>query len=110
MLRVLIVENQLLLGAGLQTLLSDQTDLDVIGISPGNQFELVQAIRRIQPDVVFLDKDSYLTDATDLLAFLENFPKLRVIVASANHDVVHIYNKRETQFFQAADLFGIIRD
>lgn len=109
MLRVLIIENQLLLGAGLQSLLSGETDLDVIGISPRNQLELVREIRQLQPDIVFLDKDSRLTDATDLLTFLENFPELRVVVINANDHLVRIYNKRETRLCQATDLLGIIR-
>jgi len=108
-LRVLIVENHLLLGAALQQLLSEESDLDVIGISPHTQLELVQAIRRIHPDVVFLDEDNHLTDAIDLLAFLRNIPELRVIVVSTNHDVVHIFNKRETLLHHATDLFDIIR-
>ena len=110
MLRVLIVENQLLLGAGLQRLLSDETDLDVIGISPRNQLELVQEIRQLKPDVVFLDRDSRLIDATDLLSFLEDFLELRVVVINTNDHLAHIYNRRETQLCQATDLFDIIQE
>ena len=110
MLRVLIVENQLLLGAGLQNLLSGETDLDVIGISPRNQLELVQKIRQIQPDVVFLDKDSRLTDATDLLTFLENFSKLRVIVLNANDNLACIYIKKQTLVTPTARLISIVHD
>lgn len=109
-LRVLIVENQLLLGAGLQNLLSGETDLDVIGISPRNQLELVQKIRQIQPDVVFLDKDSRLTNATDLLTFLENFSKLRVIVVNANDNLAHIYIKKQILATPTAQLISIVRD
>lgn len=109
-LRVLVVENQLLLGAGLQNLLSGEIDLDVIGISPRNQLELVQKIRQIQPDVVFLDKDSRLTDATDLLIFLENFSKLRVIVLNANDNLARIYIKKQTLVTPTARLISIIRD
>ena len=109
MLRILIVENQLLLGAGLQRLLSDMTDLDVIGVSPRNQLELVQEIRQLQPDIIFLDKDSRLTDAIELLSFLENLPKLRLIVLSASDYQAQIYNKQEIQLCWATDLIGIIR-
>lgn len=110
MQRVLIIENQLLLGAGLQELLSDQTDFDVIGISPNSQDDLVREIRQIQPNVAFLNEDSHLTDANNLLAFLEDLPELRVIVVSANHDVAYIYNKQEIRLYHHTDLFGIIRE
>ena len=109
MLRVLVVENEQLLGAGLLNLLSNEADLDVIGISPHNELELVQEIRRLQPDIVFLNKDSGLTDAIDLLSFLENLSELRVVVVNASNYLARIYSKRETQLCRATDLFAIIR-
>ena len=108
--RILIVENQQLLGGGLQSLLSGETNLDVIGISPRNQLELVQKIRQIQPDVVLLDEDSCLTNATDLLTFLENFSKLRVIVVNANDNLAHIYIKKQILVSPADQLVSIVRD
>ena len=44
MRRVLIVENQTLLGAGVHSLLGDETDLDIRGISPHDQTELIRDI------------------------------------------------------------------
>jgi DNA-binding NarL/FixJ family response regulator len=108
-LRVLVVENQLLLGAGIQKFLSDETDFEVIGSSPCNQLELVREIRQLRPDVVFLDIDSRLADAIDLLTFLENLPDLRVILVSTDHDRIQIYTRREVLIQHPTDLFGIIR-
>ena len=108
--RVLIVENQLLLGAGLQNLLTGEADLDVIGISPSSQLELVQEIRKTRPDVVLLLKDSFLTDATELLAFLEGYPKLRVLVVNASDQLIHIYDKQEVQVKHTTQLISIIRE
>jgi DNA-binding NarL/FixJ family response regulator len=93
--RVLVVENQLLLGAGLQSLLTNKTGLDVTGISPGDQEELVREIRRIQPEVVLLNADSRLADPADLLALLGNDPAGRVLAFNANNHLVRIYTKQE---------------
>jgi DNA-binding NarL/FixJ family response regulator len=93
--RVLVVENQLLLGAGLQSLLTNKTGLDVTGISPGDQEELVREIRRSQPDVVLLNADSRLADPADLLALLGNDPAGRVLAFNANNNLVRIYTKQE---------------
>ena len=109
MLRILIVENQLLLGAGLQSLLSVEPDLHVIGISPSNQLELVREIRQFRPDIVFLDKDSQLTDAVELLTFLEDFHELQLIEVNANDHLVHIYNMQETRLCRATDVLSILR-
>lgn len=110
MQRVLIVEHQLLLGAGVQSLLTGEADLDVIGISPADQLELVQEIRRFRPDVVVLDEVTYLANPTKLLVFLKNHPKLRVVVVSANDNLVCIYNKQQVLVTRATDLINIIRD
>jgi DNA-binding NarL/FixJ family response regulator len=92
---VLIVENQLLLGAGLQNLLTNQTNLDVTGISPGDHEELIREIRRIQPDVVLLDAGSRLADPAKLLALLGNDPTVRVLAFNANNHLVRIHTKQE---------------
>lgn len=110
MLRVLVVENQLLLGAGIQKFLSDEADFEVIGSSPSDQLDLVREIRQLRPDVVFLDIDSRLADAIDLLNFLEDFPDLRVILVSTDHDRIQIYTRREVLIHHPTDLFGIIRN
>ena len=90
-------------------MLTAETDLDIIGISPSDQLELVQEIRRIRPDVVMLDGDSGLTDPAELLTFLEDSPKLRLLVVSANDHLVRIYNKEEVLAAQASQLVDIIR-
>ena len=110
MQRVLIIENQMLLGAGVQTLLAGEADLDVIGISPFNQEGLAQEINRLRPDVIVLDDTSRLADSTKLLSLLKDSSKVRIVVISANHDLVRIFNKRETQLCRASDLFDIIRE
>ena len=108
--RVLIVENQRLLGAGLQALLTENSDLDIIGVSPSNQIELVRKIRQLQPDVVFLSEGSRLTNAVDLLALLEDYPRLRVVVISANDHLVRIYDQQQVLIKPANQLLNIIRD
>ena len=97
------------MGAGVERLLSAETDLEVTGISPGDPAELAQEIRRLQPDLVVLDKDSRWVDATKLLATLQDYPKLRLVVVSANDNLVCIYDKQQTTTSRASDLLGIIR-
>ena len=93
--QVLIVENQLLLGAGLQSLLTNKTNLTVTGISPGDHEELVREIRRIQPDVILLDADSRLANPAELLALLGNDPAARVLAFNANDHLVRIYTNQQ---------------
>jgi DNA-binding NarL/FixJ family response regulator len=108
--RVLIIENETLLGAGVQSLLQDEANMEVIGISPSNLAELIQEIRRSRSDVVVLDEVTHLTGPTKLLALLEDYPKLRLVVVSANDDRVRIYDKREVLVTHTTDLLYIFCD
>ena len=98
------------MGAGVQRLLSAETDLEVTGIAPGNPAELAEEIRRLQPDLVVVDKDSRWGDATKLLAALQDYPKLRLVVVSANDNLVCIYDKQQVLTSRATDLVGIVRN
>jgi DNA-binding NarL/FixJ family response regulator len=108
--RVLIVENQTLLGAGVHSLLGDETGLEIRGISPHDQTELIQDVRCFQPDIVIMDKVGHLIAPLNLLAALENHSQLQVIVVSADDNQVCIYDKRQLLVRQAADFLDMIRE
>jgi DNA-binding NarL/FixJ family response regulator len=111
--QVLVVENQLLLGAGLQSLLANRTDLAVSGITPGDHEDLVREIRRIQPDVVLINEDSRLANPAELLVQLGNDPTLRVLAFNANDHLVRVYTRQEVfevLVEHTPQLFNIICD
>ena len=110
MRRVLIVENQTLLGAGVHSLLGDETGLEIRGISPHDQTELIQDVRCFQPDIVIMDKVSHLIAPLNLMAALENHSQLQVIVVSADDNQVCIYDKRQLLVRQAADFLDMISE
>lgn len=105
--RVLVVENQRLLGAGIEILLSREAGLQVIGVTPEDEVALRQAISRSQPDVVVLDEAT--TDSTRLWALLQDHPELRVVVVSADDGLVRTYEKRQVIVTRAADLTALVK-
>jgi hypothetical protein len=107
--RVLIVENSRLLGVGVQSLLSGEPDLDVIRISPKDRTELIQAIERFRPEVVVVDEAMHLAGTARLLTFLEVWPELRVVVLSANSNLVRLYHKQRILVTQVSDLITVLR-
>ena len=109
MQRVLIVEKQLLLGAVVQGLLSKVADLEVVGVSPSDQASLVQEIERLQPNIVILGDPSHLCEPAHLPAHLRGYPKLRVVVVSANDNQVRIYGKQQVLITRVVDLVHSIR-
>ncbi|MCG3209499.1 MAG: hypothetical protein FOGNACKC_03126 [Anaerolineae bacterium] len=109
MLRVLIAENHLLLGAGLEVWLGKESGLTIWGNATVGQIDLLQEIRRFQPDVIILDADTLLTTPFWLLANLQDLPRLQIVLVSANNDLIQIYNKVQVSATQAADLIKIIK-
>jgi len=107
MQRILIVENESLLGAGIEHLLAGEADLNVVGIARADEAVLLEKIKLSQPDVVILDEATCLTNAMKLLAHLQDCPKLRVIVVSANDNVVQIFDKQQVLVNQTTDLASL---
>ena len=103
--RVLIVECESVLGVGVNSLLAGEADLEVIGIPPVGQAELMQKIRQSQPDVVILEE----TPPIALQGFLCHYPELRVVVVSPSSNLVRCYHKQQVLLTQATDLIHIIR-
>jgi DNA-binding NarL/FixJ family response regulator len=107
MRRVLVSENQRLLGAGLENLLRREDDLLVMGVALESQEALRQAIDRSQPDVVVLDGATI--DAVGLLELLENYPKLRVVLVSADGSLVRTYKAQQVVVTRATELVDLVR-
>jgi len=106
--RVLIVQNGSLLCAGIQRLLAGELEMEVLSSSQ-DWGELAEEVRRTQPDVVVLDEASHLVNPANLLALLNAGSTLRVMVVSANDNLVRIYGKQQVLITQAMDLVNIIR-
>jgi DNA-binding NarL/FixJ family response regulator len=104
----MVVENQSVFGAGVQRLLAGAAGLEVIEFSPGDYAELIQEIRRVQPDVIVLDEVTHLADPIRLLSFLQGHPELRLMVVSPNDNLVRVYDKYQVLVTQAADLISIV--
>ena len=53
-LRILIVDDDALVRAGLRAVLGSEPDIDVVG-EAGNGFHAIEVIEELEPDVVLLD-------------------------------------------------------
>ena len=104
---VLVVET-LLMGQLIRNRLSQWGGLDVIGVTPRNEADLIEAVGHARPDVLILDKTAGITDFECLTCLLKEFHKLMVIVVSAEDNVAQIYGKRQRPITQGSDLAAII--
>lgn len=106
--RVLILRNHLLMNAGLQSLLSGQESLEVIGKNARDQEELIRLIDHIQPDVIIVDEDFLFPNLAELLRSLQRYPKKRTIILSLEENQIYVYDTMQIQLRQLSDFLAVL--
>jgi len=86
MLRLVLVDDEHLAREGMRDHLEEFSDVEVVG-EAGNVAEARSVIKRTTPDGIFLDIRMPGGDGFDLLADLENPPKVVFATAYSNHAV-----------------------
>ena len=109
MKRVLVICNEVLLLAGVESLLARELDLDVCTIALGEGNHFISEIERFEPQVVVLDERLVLSRFSLLLELLNRFPELSVMVVDDKENLLHIYDKHEVAVRQGTDLVSAIR-
>jgi DNA-binding NarL/FixJ family response regulator len=99
----------LLLDAGITNLLSLEADIEIVDLSADETLGLIEQIEDLQPDVVVLDEITYQAGETGLLAFLERSSQPRVVIVSADSNLLFIYEGHQVPIKEAADLVNAVR-
>jgi DNA-binding NarL/FixJ family response regulator len=90
MIRLLLVDDQSLICQGLQAVLNQEKDLDVVGIAENGQVAL-DMVGQLQPDVVLMDiRMPVMTGIEATRLIQEQFPEVKVLVLSTfddDHDI-----------------------
>jgi DNA-binding NarL/FixJ family response regulator len=91
MIRVLLVDDQQLIRAGLRMLCESASDLEVVG-EASNGLEGVRLAEQVRPDVVLMDLRMPGLDGTAATArILATRPSTRVVVLTTFDDDAHLY-------------------
>lgn len=109
MKRILVVHGENLLIAGVESLLTHESDLKVMGVGNSNKSYFLQEVDQFHPHVVVIDESSLLADLTFLHYLLKTCPDLRIIVVDEEDNLIHIYEKRVISVAQSTDLINVIR-
>ncbi len=102
--RVLVSTQEILLGAGIESLILRQNELSLIKMLSTSTSELIAKINRLKPEVVILDEKMYEASLNDLMACMNERPEMRLVVVSDSDNRIEIYNKRQFWLTQATDL------
>lgn len=96
------------MNASLQSFLSEQESLEVIGKEIKNREDLFRFIEQIQPDVIIVDEGLLAPKLADLLKFLQRYPKKRTIIMSLETNQIQIYDTKQIQLHQLGDFLELL--
>jgi hypothetical protein len=102
--KILVLRNNLLINAGVQSLLSGQDDLEVIGQEIHDQKELLGYISH----VIIMDEWVLVPNLTMLLMFLQHYPKKRTILVSLKENQVQIYDTKQIHVQELRDFLAVV--
>lgn len=109
--RVLLIGDSSLLHAGVASLLMAELNLEVSDINFTDGMAFVEAIQRLQPEVVVL-KETPSLDLARFFRLLRNVSfeqTLRVIVVRVEDMALDMYEKQRVVLTQSKDLVNLIR-
>jgi DNA-binding NarL/FixJ family response regulator len=107
--RILLFQSDLLLLAGIESLLAREMDLNISTITLDDEVQLIHVIEKYDPQVVVMDERLALSRFSLLFDLFKGFPELRVMVVDDKENLLHIYDKHEVMVRQGKDLVSAIR-
>jgi hypothetical protein len=106
---ILSCTDELLFESIVESLLSNLDDLELTQMIGSSQMELLEAIEKIQPQVLVLCHRTHDTLPTDYIFFLQHYPDLKIITVSSEDNYMHIYGKQKVLIKQSTDLLSVIQ-
>ncbi|WP_408007569.1 response regulator [Pseudalkalibacillus sp. A8] len=89
-IKVLLVDDHLMVLKGLRFFLGTQTDIDLVG-EASNGEEAIQQVRDLQPDVVLMDLTMPVMDGIEATKRIKNeHPEMKIIVLTSFSDQDHV--------------------
>lgn len=109
MKRILMVNSELLLSAGVESLLSNEIDFGLKRIILDHEIDLGDELNRYQPDTIIMDESIMMTDPSALMGLLNNRPEMRVIVLQVRENQLQIYKRQDVPISCVEDLVTVVR-
>ena len=78
-------------------------------IVSSSQNEVLDAIERVEPDVLILCHKTHNTIPLQVAQLYLNFPAMLIITVSTDDNYMHIYGRQKVLMTQSQDLLAAIR-
>ena len=105
---IVILEQDQLINAGVQSFLAAQDCFEVIELESSEPAQIIQQIERIQPDVIIIDQNNQTIPLGDLLSHFENTPNIRTIALNISNNQIQVCDKRQVQIHQLSDFISVL--
>ncbi|HWQ84970.1 MAG TPA: hypothetical protein VN363_10410 [Anaerolineales bacterium] len=110
MVRVFVLSKNSLFGAGIESLLGQVAQLDIV-TPPEDMASLEERIQECQPDVIIVNCDDPKDELTSaILCALHERLDIRVIGLSLRDNNLFVYRGEQKQIVQVDDLLHAIKD
>lgn len=106
--RIVILESELLLNAGVQSFLSSQGYQQVHGVATQNEETMVVEIERLHPDVIIMDEQNREANFALLKPYLASDRTIRTIIMNMNNNQISIYEQRQVLIQQLSDFLDVL--
>ena len=109
MTRVFILSHHRMFGHGLESLLSKETNLELVGQATDEQ-QAIEQIRKLHPNVVIWDsKNDREEPGPALLHVLKENPGIKLVNLSLHHNNAYVYQVTEWAVDDLAELVEMIK-
>lgn len=108
MKRVFVLSRRSLFHQGIETLLSQQAELEIVG-QDSEPSEAVECIQKFNPDVIILNLDDPELDlSSPVLCVMREKTAIRIIGLSLRENKICVFQGEDKQVHQLEDLFNAI--
>lgn len=106
--KILILEGESLLGAGLYRLLSELKDIEVITTEIANLEKLVQIFDAIHPHVLILDEANIIEVSSALLPSFRKNLISRIILINLDDNVIQVWDRQGILITKIDDFYELL--
>lgn len=105
--RVLVVSANTVFDSAIVSWLLTTTNLEIQTVSPQER-NLLQVIRRFQPQVIVLDEDMYRHNLYRLLRCFLPCAEIRLVSVNPKNGFVHVYDIRQIHIEHISDFSALV--